>query len=416
MTKFEISGPNNLEGEIPVYGAKNAAMKMIAASVMIPGKITLNNVPDILDIQTIINILTENGAEITRNGHTLEIDTTNLNSNDPNPDLVRKMRGSIVLIGPYLARFGKINIPQPGGCAIGSRPLDDHFNGFKQLSTKILKKDAIYYLERSEVVGKEINLCPSVTATENMIMAQTLAKGVTVIKNAAREPQIAELANFLNQAGADISGCGTSEIKINGVEKLHGLSFNVMADPFETATFICLAISTKSNLKITNCDPKNLPPFVEEMEKIGVKFEIGNNYIKVLNATDLKPADISSDFYPGFSTDMLPQTALVLTQVNGVSHINEKLFEDRLGYLNELAQMGARVKIINKHKAEITGKTKLHGKTVDSLDLRAGATLILAGLIAEGTTTINNAEIVDRGYEKIESRLQKVGARISRIQ
>lgn len=413
--KFVINGGKKLNGEIVVNGAKNAAIKMIAASVLFDEKIILENIPDILDIQLMLDILSQNGAEITRNGHTLTIDTKKLTSKDPNPDLVRKMRGSIVLIGPYLARFGKITIPQPGGCAIGSRPLDDHLNGFRQLSTKILKNEDIYYFEREALVGKVINLCPSVTATENMIMAQILADGTTVIKNAAREPQIADLAEFLNQAGAKITGAGTSEITIKGVKKLHSITYKVMSDPFEAATFICMAIATKSDLTIKNCQPDNLYPFLDEIKKIGVKFEIGQNYISIKDAKEFHGNNISSDFYPGFSTDMLPQTALVLTQANGTSNINEKLFEDRLGYLSELVQMGADIKILNKHEAIIKGPTKLKGSNIDSLDLRAGATLIIAGLIAEGRTIIDHAEIIDRGYEKIEERLSKLGADIKRV-
>jgi len=415
MAKFEIFGPNKLEGEIEVFGAKNAAMKMIAASVLIKDKVILENVPDILDIQTIIEILTKNGAKISRTGHILKIDTNNLTNQDPDPKLVEKMRGSVVLIGPYLARFGKISIPQPGGCAIGSRPLDDHLNGLRQTSTEISQNNATFNFKRGKLIGEEINLCPSVTATENMIMAQVLATGNSIIKNAAREPQIVDLANFLNKAGAKISGAGTSEIRVEGVQKLHGLTYRVMPDPFEAATFICMAAMTKSDLRVNNCQPEHLHPFLDEMKKIGVELEVGDDYVRVKNAASLNAADIFSDFYPGFSTDMLPQTALVLTQAHGLSHINEKLFEGRLGYLKELQQMGAKVHILDKHRAEIEGPAQLHGARIESLDLRAGATLILAGLAAEGKTVIKDAEIIERGYEKIEERLAKLGAKIKRV-
>ncbi len=415
MSKFEIEGLSKLSGEIPVLGAKNSALKLIAATVLIKDKVILENVPDISDIETLINILTKNGAQISRDQHTLTIDTTNLTNDDPDADLVRKFRGSIVLAGPYLARFGKVNIPQPGGCAIGSRPIDDHLNGFKQVDTNFEKIDAIYHFKREKIEGRQIKLCPSVTATENMIMTQVLATGQTKITDVACEPQIADLANFLNEAGAKITGAGTDTIDIEGVDALHGLTYKVMPDPFEACTFICLAAATNSHFKITNCNPDHLYPFLDKLQEIGVEFVLGQDFVEVKSANNLKATDITTGFYPEFSTDMQSQTSLVLTQANGESKISEKLFENRLGYLKELEKMGAKIEILDNHTAQITGPTKLHGAHIESLDLRAGATLILAGLMAEGKTVIDNAEIVDRGYEKIEERLAKLGAKIKRI-
>jgi len=415
MSKFEIQGPAKLTGEISVLGAKNSALKLIAATVLIKDKVVLENVPDILDINILIDILKKNGAEIVRTGHTLNIDTTNLTSADPDETLVEKFRGSIVLAGPYLARFGKINIPQPGGCAIGARPIDDHLNGFRQLGTDIVKNGCIYEYKREKNEGAQIEIRPSVTATENMIMTQVLAKGLTTINNVAREPQIADLANFLNQAGAKISGAGTSTITIEGVEELKGLTYKVMPDPFEACTFICLAAATNTQIKIKDCEPNHLYPFLDKLKEIGVDFEIGSDYVKINDASHLKAIDITTGVFPEFSTDMQAQTGVVLTQAQGTSHINETLFENRLGYLNELENMGAKIKMINAHEANIYGPTKLVGAQIKSLDLRAGATMILAGLIAEGETTIDHIEIIDRGYEKIEERLAQLGANIKRI-
>lgn len=415
MSKFEIQGPSKLSGEIEVYGAKNSALKLIAACILIKDKIILENVPDILDINILIDILIKNGAQITRTGHTLNIDTTNLSDTDPDETLVKKFRGSIVLAGPYLARFGKINIPQPGGCAIGTRPIDDHLNGFRQAGTEINKNGCIYEYKREKIEGAQINIRPSVTATENMIMTQVLAKGLTTISNVAREPQITDLANFLNQAGAKITGDGSSTINIEGVEKLHGLTYKVMPDPFEACTFICLAAAANSQIKIKACEPNHLYPFLDKLKEIGVDFEIGQDYVKINDASHLKATNIITDIFPGFSTDMQAQTGVVLTQAHGKSHVNETLFENRLGYLKELQDMGAKVEMINAHEANIYGPTPLVGAQIKSLDLRAGATMILAGLIAKGETILENAEMIDRGYEKIENRLSALGAKIKRV-
>lgn len=415
MPKFEIEGPNKLEGEIKVYGAKNAAMKMIAASVMIPGKIILENVPDILDIQTIINILRENGAEINRNGHTLTIDTANLTNADPNPKLVEKMRGSIVLIGPYLARFGKISIPQPGGCAIGARPIDIHVDGFRQLGVKISENDCLFDFQTNGLNGSNIQFKGiSVTATENIIMAAVFTNGKTTINNVAREPEIVDLANFLNKAGAKVTGAGTSKIEIEGIAKLSPTSYSVIPDRIEAGTFVCLAIATKSPLKVINCRPLDLSAFLAKISEMGASFEKGDDFIYIKESSNLKAISIETEVHPGFPTDLQAPIGLLFTQAEGESMINEKIHENRLGYLEELSEMGAKVNIMNPQKAIITGPAILKGKKVESLDLRAGATMILAGLIAEGKTIIDNAEIVDRGYEKIEERLQKVGAKIKR--
>lgn len=416
MSKFIIYNSKNLQGEIDVYGAKNAAMKMIAASILILGKVTLENVPDILDVQSIIDILIENGAEITRNGHILEIDTTNLLDENPDARLVKKFRGSIVLIGPYLSRFGKISIPQPGGCLIGSRPIDTHLEAFKKVGAEINCDDNFNHLNLSKNLGGQVILKEaSVTATENIIMSQVIGDQETVIENAATEPQIADLIKFLNKAGAKISGATTRNLKIQGVDKLNPVSYRVMSDPFEAATFICMAIATNSEIKVIHCNPNDLYPFLDVIHKMGVKFELGQDYVLVQESENLKPAEIITDIHPGFSTDMQAPIGLVLTQAHGQSHIHEKLFENRLGYLKELVEMGAKVEFISNQEAVITGPTVLHGRRIESLDLRAGATMIMAGLAAQGQTIITNAEIVDRGYEQIETRLKRIGAKIERV-
>lgn len=416
MSKFEITGPSKLHGEITVLGAKNAAMKMIAASVLISGKVVLENVPDILDIKTIVDILTENGAKITRSEHTLEIDTTNLLESDPNPKLVKKMRGSIVLIGPYLARFGKISIPHPGGCVIGSRPIDIHLKAFRDLGTQISENNDFYTLKINKITGGHIKFEKiSVTATENVLMAAVLSHGKTKITNAAREPEIVDLANFLNSTGAKITGAGTEEIVIDGEQKLHGLTYKVIPDRIEAGTFATLGVVTNSTIKITNCEPKHLDAFFDKLKDIGASFVLGSDFIQINQHEKLKSTNIETHEYPGFPTDLQAPFGLLLTQCEGIGEIKENIHDNRLGYLDELEKMGAKVKKIDHKHALVTGKTDLHGAQIKSLDLRAGATMILAAFIASGQTDISDIEVVDRGYENIENRLKKLGAKIERI-
>lgn len=422
MSKFVIEGPSKLNGEISVLGAKNVALKLIAAAVLIKAPITLTNMPDIVDARNMLEILKHAGAEFEQNGHEVKIDTSNLSNGDPDAKLMEKLRASVVLIGPYLARFGRVNIPRPGGCAIGTRPINIHLDAFEQMGVKILHKenggcnDNLYHLSCDNLYGTDIKLKEaSCTATENVMMAAVLANGKTMIHNAAKEPQIIDLANFLNEAGASVQGAGTSVIEIIGTEKLHGLEYKIMPDPIETGTFACLAIVTKSKIKITECKPDDLRAFLDKISEIGVSIEVGENYIEIVDSKNLKATTISTAVYPGFPTDLQAPIGLVLTQASGISQIKENLFENRLGYLDELNKMGAHTEIINNHTANISGPTKLHGAKIESLDLRAGATVLLAGLCAEGKTIIENAEIIDRGYENIEVRLVKLGARIKRI-
>ena len=417
MAKFIIHESKNLQGEIKVLGAKNAAMKMIAGTVLIKDEVILENVPDIADVQKLIEILTQNGAQIERNGSTLQIDTTNLQDKDPNQKLVKKFRGSIVLIGPYLARFGHVNLPQPGGCNLGARSIDTHIEAFKNIGAKFTRQNELNQFSLDNNLGGEISLTEaSVTATENMILSQVLGLKKSIIRNCATEPQIKDLAEFLNRAGAKIEGAGTRIITIEGVEKLTGATYRVMPDPFETSTFVCLSIVTQSELKITGCRPNDMHPFLDKIKEIGVEFETGDDYIKVYKSANLKPTEIIADIHPAFSTDMQAPMGLVLTQAEGESQITEKLFENRLGYLLELKKMGAKVEILNDRQAKIYGPSQLHGAHIESLDLRAGATMILAGLTATGETVISDAEIVDRGYERIDERLKNIGAKIERVQ
>ena len=422
MSKFEIQGSAKLNGEIEVLGAKNVALKLIAASILIPEPVILRNMPDIIDVQNMLEILRKAGAKVHHDDHWVEIDTTDLEQGDPDPILMEKLRASVVLIGPYLARFGQVNVPRPGGCSIGSRSIEVHLEAFSQMGVKITHKkggdtfDNLYHLKTDGLESQIVNLKEaSCTATENIMMAAVTAQGKTVINNAAREPQIEDLANFLNQAGASITGAGTPTIEIIGTEKLHGLEYTIMPDPIEAGTFACLAVATGSVIKISKCRPGHLRPFLNKLSEIGVNFEVGEDYIKIEETREIKATNLETDVYPGFPTDLQAPMGLVLTQAHGDSLIYEKLFENRLGYLNELTKMGAEVELLDSHHAKVHGPTKLHGSNIASLDLRAGATVLLAGLAAEGETIIDNAEIIDRGYENIENRLSKLGAKIKRL-
>lgn len=412
---FIINGQNKLSGVIKVLGAKNAALKMIAASVLIQDQIVLKNVPDILDIKNLQTILEKNGAKFERVDHTLKIDTSNLSNQDPDANLVEKMRGSIVLIGPYLARFGKIHLPKPGGCAIGSRPIDIHLDVFRQLGVEIEEKDSFYKLSSSKLKSGEINFEKvSVTATENAILAAVLTEGETSINGAACEPEITDLINFLNKAGAQITGAGTTNLKITGVSNLHGLEYQVMPDKIEAATFITLGIMTNSEIEVTELNLEDIQSFLDKLIEAGAGFETGETYVKVKSSDKLNKFEVKTDVYPGFATDWQALMGLIATKAEGTSKITETIFENRLGYLKELQDMGANIEILNNHEALITGPTQLKGAQIDSLDLRAGATLLIAGLSAIGQTVIQGAQIVDRGYEKIEERLNKLGAKIQR--
>jgi UDP-N-acetylglucosamine 1-carboxyvinyltransferase len=415
ISKFIIDGGKNLSGTIEVFGAKNAAPKMIAASIIINDKVTLHNIPDILDINKICQIIEELGAKITRHHHTLEIDTRDMTYQNPNPDFVKSMRSSVVLVGPLLARFGKVQIPHPGGDKIGSRPIDRHIKAFQELGVSVEQKPDHYLFINGHSLNKSIQFEKiSVTGTENIILFATLGKKKITINNAAIEPEIIDLINFLNKAGADIV-VQDRQITITGQKKLFGVEYTCIPDRIEAATFAVLAAASGSNLTIKNVVPEHLAPFLQKLVTLGVKFEINGDLLHIKKSGELKATKIETAEYPGFSTDWQPPLGVLLTQTHGLSQIKENVHENRLGYLDKLCQMGAHVKILNNHQAEISGPTQLHGAEIESLDIRAGATLIIAGLIAHGKTTIRQAEMIDRGYEKIEERLSKIGAEIKRV-
>lgn len=415
MSKFIIEGQKPLVGEIPVYGAKNAAIKMIAASVLVSGVTILDNVPDILDIQKIIAILEKMGAKFQRSSHHLEIDTRALKASNPDPTLVAAIRASIVLVGPLLARFGTVSIPHPGGCTIGSRPIDLHIKAFRDLGVEVTEGKNIYTFRAThQAPGPVVFSNISVTATENILLFASAQEEKITIKNAAIEPEVLDLIVFLSQAGAKIA-VQDRTIKIEGTKNLKAVKHRVIPDRIEAGTFAILAAATKNDLKITQMNPKQLTALLEKFSQMGIAFKQGEDFLEIKSSEHFSSINISTAEYPGFPTDLQSPMGLLLSQAQGQSRIKENLFEHRLGYLKELQKMGGNVRFLNPQEAEISGPTPLYGARLESLDLRAGATLLIAGLIAQGRTEIKHAENIDRGYEKIEERLRAVGARIKRV-
>ncbi len=425
MAKFIILGQQPLSGEIKVLGAKNAAIKMIAAACLLEGETVLENVPDILDIQKIITILEKMGVKFTRENHHLSINTRDLQPINPDSSLVAQIRASVILVGPLLARFGKITIPHPGGCLIGSRPIDLHLWALKQLGVTVTEKNGLYQFYQTAPLSKEVTISfpkISVGATENVILYACLQEQPVTIENAAIEPEIMDLIEFLKKAGVQIE-VTNRKIAIFGKSHLRGVTHRVVPDRIEAGTFIILAATTKNSLKITEICPQHLTALLGKIKEMGVGFDLGEDfiYIKKPRCFDRdKPnkilaAEISTAEYPGFPTDLQPSMGVLLSQATGRSLIKENLFENRLGYLEELQKMGAKINQLGPKEAEIIGPTPLSGAKIHSLDLRAGATQLIAALAASGTTEILQAENIDRGYEKIEERLSTIGAQIRRV-
>ncbi len=422
MEKFVINGGKTLSGRIRISGAKNSALKLIAASILADSKTTLRNIPAIEDVSIMVEMLKTLGAkvDVDRDNKVIEIGPESINSHEAPYELVRKMRASILVAGPLLSRYGRVKVAIPGGCNIGSRHIDLHLKGFEDLG-------AIYSVEHGYVncqtdsnkaggrlSGATINLeFPSRGATENIMMASALAEGQTVIKNAAREPEIIDLACFLNSMGAEIQGAGTECITINGVKSLRGTEYEVMPDSIEAGTFITAAVLCGDDIVIENARWKNLEIFYNKLKEIGANVSvIDENNIKAGRPlTEYKPTNISTLPYPGFPTDLQPIITVLLSIVPGVSVVTENVFENRFMYVDELNRMGANIKI-DGHHAVIKGTDKLSSAPVRSFDLRAGAALVLAGLVAEGYTEVSDIYHIKRGYEDIEVKLRSVGADI----
>ncbi|PIU01374.1 UDP-N-acetylglucosamine 1-carboxyvinyltransferase [bacterium (Candidatus Torokbacteria) CG09_land_8_20_14_0_10_42_11] len=418
MSKFVICGNKKLKGEVEVQGAKNAATPILAASVLLSGKTVLENTPNILDVERMKTILRKIGAAVASDTekHTVKLNSAGVKSWNLNFPEAVKIRSSLLLLGPLLARFGKVKIPYPGGCRIGARSLDTHLDGLRALGAAVKYADNHYFLTADKLQGAEIVLDEfSVTATENIMMAACFARGRTIVKLAACEPHVQDLARFLNQAGAKIAGAGTHTLIIDGIKKLNGARYKIIPDMIEAGTLIIAGLATGGSVKVKNMNPADLDIFLKKLKEMGARLAIGKNYVQTFPSPPLSGIKIQTLPYPGFPTDLQAPFSVLMTQARGESAIHDPMYEGRLKYLEELAKMGASVKILNSHQAKITGPAKLAGKEITSLDLRAGATLILAGLIASGKSIIHRAEEIDRGYERIEEKLAALGADIRRF-
>ncbi len=417
MPKFIINGGRRLKGEIKVNGAKNSALKIVAASLLSADKITISNLPEIEELERLYEICQSIGSKIEKNGRTITMHTAEITDTDLAEDLVRKIRAAVLLIGPILARKGRVHLPHPGGCAIGKRPIDIFIDGFKALGAKVTESPDGYLFEAETLTGGEFVFPKiSVTATEVLMMTATLARGKTVLKNAACEPEIPALADYLNSVGAKIQGAGTHTIVIEGVEKLSATEFRVIPDRVEAGSFAILGALLGESIRVTDCCPDHLESLFVMFDKMGVEYQVGENWVEVSASSSIKAVDLTTHEYPGFMTDLQQPFTVLLTQAQGMSMVFETIFEGRLFYTDKLNQMGARIIMCDPHRVIVNGPTKLYGRKLESPDLRAGYALILAGLVAEGETEIDNIYQIDRGYEKIEQRLNALGADIKRVE
>ena len=418
--KFEIQGGCELKGEIKVNGAKNSALKILASVVLTKEAIVIENFPFIEDTQRMLEILEELGAIIEKDkkNKKVMIDPVGVENGNLQGELVKQLRASILLVGPLLARFGEVDMTYPGGCVIGKRPIDLFLNGFQKMGGKVEWNDDGFKISSDEtkLVGTTIFFPKvTVTGTEALMMTAVLAEGKTVLKNCAMEPEIKSLADYLNNNGAKIKGAGTSMIVIEGVEKISAGTFDVIPDRIEAGTFIMMGLLCKSEITVTDCIPEHLGAFLPVLKNAGADLEIGENYVKVKKGKRLKATSIATHEYPGFATDLQPPYTLLMTQAEGISLIHETIFEGRLFFTDQLNSMGTAIVMCDPHRVVVSGPTSLYGKKLTSPDLRAGITMVLAGMIAHGTTTIDNIYQIDRGYEDIDKRLNALGAKIERI-
>lgn len=416
MDKFVISGGHNLNGEVTISGAKNAAIAIIPATILSDGVCRIENIPNITDVNSITRILYDMGAKIkVPNMASIEIDPTTIHTYIASEELARHMRGSYYLMGALLGRFHHAVVTMPGGCDFGVRPIDQHLKGFAALGAKYHIEGGMVDIYADKLVGNSIYLdVASVGATANIILAAVRAEGNTIIENAAKEPHIVDLANFLNSMGADIRGAGTDVIKIFGVSKLCGTNYSIIPDQIEAGTYMVAAAATCGNVLVRNVIPKHLESISAKLEEMGVTVEEYDDSIRVCRNGKLSKCNIKTMPHPGFPTDMQPQIAVLLSLAEGTSIINESVWDNRFRYVDELKRMGAQISVDGK-LAVIEGIDHLDAAPVKATDLRAGAALVIAGLCAQGVTQIENIQQIERGYENIEVKLRNLGADIRRV-
>ncbi len=413
MKQLLIEGGHVLEGTIRISGAKNSAVALIPASLLSDDIVKIDNVPNISDIDALNEILEYLGAKVKRNGEIMEIDSRNIKNIGIPEEQAKKLRASYYFMGALLGKYKHVEMYFPGGCSIGERPINLHLKGFESLGATVTNEGNKYIVDAKELKGANIYLdIASVGATINIMLAATRAKGRTIIDNAAKEPEIVNIATFLNNMGAKISGAGTSEIIIDGVESLKGCFHEVIPDRIEAGTYTIIGALVGNNLKIDNIIPEHIEALTSKLIEMGINLEIGSDYLIVNKSESYKSVNIKTLVYPGFPTDLQQPFTVLLTKCNGNSSVVETIWENRFMHIPYLNKMGANI-IVEGMKAKITGATKLVGTEVTATDLRAGACLVAAALVAEGTTTINEVKYILRGYENIVEKLQNVGAKIS---
>ena len=419
MDKFVIRGGTSLQGTLRISGAKNSALPCMAAAILTEEEVTLENIPDVRDIETERKLLVSMGAEVElgygRAHHRTRIRCASLSDPVAKYEIVKTMRASSLVLGPLIARTGMARVAMPGGCAIGGRPIDLHIRALQAMGAEISQEHGYLEARAKRLHGTRIVFDKiTVTGTEDVLMAAVLAEGETQMENCAREPEVADLAALLTAMGARIEGAGTSTIRVQGVTNLHGAKHRIHPDRIETGTFLVAAAITGGDLTLTNCNPNHLPAVIEKLQQTGAVCDLGVDSIRVRGPRTLRCANISTEEYPGFPTDMQAQFMALATQAQGASLITENIFENRFMHVQELIRMGANIRVDGR-TAAVLGKTPLSSAAVMASDLRASASLVLAALVAEGETIIDRVYHIDRGYERIEEKLRNVGAKIRRI-
>jgi UDP-N-acetylglucosamine 1-carboxyvinyltransferase len=418
MEKIRICGNQSLrlKGHVKISGSKNAVLPSIVASLLTKDRLTLHNIPLVKDVFTILTLMKELGAQSDLEENSLTIETKKIISPEASYELIRSMRASILVLGPLLARYGKALVALPGGCAIGSRPIDLHIAGLQKLGASISLEHGYIKAEASRLRGATIEFeKKTVGGTENLLMAATLARGETVLRNCALEPEVVNLGELLAKMGARIDGLGGEVLRIQGVDELRGATHEIISDRIEAGTFLVAGALSQGDIVLENAEPRHLASIMERVRFSGAQVEkIDDHTLRVAGRPEIKPQDITTSPYPGFPTDMQAQFMVLMTQASGTSFITETIFDRRFSHVNELLRLGANIEVLGD-KAVVRGKTPLSGAEVMATDLRASASLVLAGLIASGETVINDVEHLDRGYEKIEEKLNLLGASIERI-
>ncbi len=416
MEQYIMEGGNPLVGEVTIGGAKNAALGILTAAIMTDDDVLIENLPDVRDINVMLEAIEEIGATVNRvDRHMVKINASSINEISVDDEYIRKIRASYYFIGALLGKYRSAQVPLPGGCNIGSRPIDQHLKGFRALGADVKIESGAVRVHTDNLKGSHIYLdVVSVGATINIMMAAALAEGMTILENVAKEPHVVDVANFLNSMGANIKGAGTDTIRIRGVKRLHGTEYSIIPDQIEAGTFMCAAAITRGDIMVKNVIPKHLEAITAKLLEAGCEVSEFDDAVRVVGKPVQRHTDIKTLPYPGFPTDMQPQMAVVLALAEGTSMVTESIFENRFKYVDELTRMGGNIKVEGS-VAVIDGVKRLTGAHLNAPDLRAGAALVLAGLAAQGTTEIDEIGYIQRGYERFEEKLQGLGAEIKKV-